>query len=131
MSAEHAWILAQSSQEAGGSPLNGWLVFGLAAQGLLAISFIAHWVISRRRGHFVIPPALVYLGMAATLMLLVYAAVRGDIVFVIGQGLVVLMGIRLVGLVHRAKRKMVKVESAVFPKVAPDSAERKLPEMES
>ncbi|MFH1416671.1 MAG: lipid-A-disaccharide synthase N-terminal domain-containing protein [Planctomycetota bacterium] len=130
MIAELAWTMAQGSRSADGDAPGGWLVFGLAAQGLLGVSFAVHWVASRRRGQFVIPPSLVYLGMAATLMLLVYAVVRRDPVFVIGQGLVVLMGIRLVGLARRARRKTVKVESTAFPTVAPDSAERKLPKME-
>ena len=108
----------------------GWLIFGLAAQAVIIICLVVHMIASRRRGRFVIPLAVGYLGTIATLMLLVYAARQHYAVFVVGQFVNTLICLRLLVLIRRAQQRIGPEEDSRFPVVAPDSAERKIPPSE-
>ena len=50
----------------------------------------------------------------------------GEVVFVVGQFLSVLICVRLLGLVLRARGRTVEVKAPTFPKIAPETAERSL-----
>ena len=102
-----------------------WLIIGISAQVLIAACFICHLIVSTRRGWFILPPVIVHTCLLATLVLLVYAAHRGDLVFLTGQFLNTLICIRLLLFTRGRQQKAAKEEPPPkFPNVAPDSAER-------
>lgn len=105
-----------------------WVVFGLAAQGVIVGCLVAQWRASRKRGRTVLPVPIVYVGLIATVMLLVYASIRHDVVFVAGQLLNVMIALRLIELLRRRGNGPTEpAEEETFPVVEPDTAERMLP----
>lgn len=62
---------------------NGWFYFGLLGNAIFGSRFFFQWVKSEasRTSHF--PLAFWYLSLVGSVLLLVYAFVRGDIVFVL------------------------------------------------
>ncbi|MDI9431554.1 MAG: lipid-A-disaccharide synthase N-terminal domain-containing protein [Planctomycetota bacterium] len=67
------------------SNLDFWVILGLIAQGAFASRFLVQWIVSERRGESVIPISFWYLSLIGTSGLLVYAIVRADPVFILGQ----------------------------------------------
>ena len=113
-----------------------WLVFGLCAQAAILVCFGIHLVASWKRHKLVIPPSIGYVGLVATLMLMIYASHRQDAVFLLGQFLNTLICVRLLMLIRRAQEKMrqqrqtLPDEPSGFPIVSPDSVNRRLPKKE-
>ncbi len=66
-------------------PETALLVLGMAGQGLFAARFLVQWLVSERAGRSVIPITFWYLSVAGGALLLVYAVLRRDPVFVTGQ----------------------------------------------
>ncbi len=128
--AQAAWTPALPE----GEGETAWLVFGIAAQAAIALGFAIHLIASWRRQKLIIPPAIGYLTLVATLMLLIYAARHHLPVFVVGQFINTIVCLRLLVLIHKARARLRERggrggswEDSGFPVVAPDSAERKLP----
>ena len=113
-----------------------WLVFGLCAQAAILVCFGIHLVASWKRHKLIIPPSIGYVGLVATLMLMIYASLRHDAVFLLGQFLNTLICVRLLMLIRRAQEKMRQQEQTLpeepsgFPIVSPDSVNRRLPKKE-
>lgn len=103
----------------------GWLLFGLAAQLIMVGCLLAQWYASRRHGRIVIRSGVVYVGLVATVMLLVYASIRHDLVYVVGQILNVLIGLRLLELLRRTEVRRTETDMEHFPRIEPESAERR------
>ena len=66
-----------------------WLVLavGFGGQALFSARFIVQWLASERAHRSVVPVSFWYLSLAGGLTLFMYAAYRGDPVFMLGQGL--------------------------------------------
>lgn len=109
---------------------SNWLVFGLAAETVIALCIAAQWVATHRAGRFVLVPWTIYLGIAATFMLAVYAWIAQDWVFLLSQLLSALIGLRLLGWSRQMPVPFRPGEKPKLPVVAPDSAELKLPRKE-
>ena len=113
-----------------------WLVFGFCAQAAILACFGIHLVASWKRRKLVIPPSIGYVGLVATLILMIYASLRHDAVFLLGQFLNTLICVRLLMLIRRAQDKMrqqrqtLQDEPSGFPIVSPDSVNRRLPKKE-
>ena len=60
-----------------------WTLWGFAAQGFFFARFIIQWFQSEKQGKIVIPHVFWTLSLVGALMILVYALVRHDIVFLI------------------------------------------------
>ncbi len=60
-----------------------WTLWGLVAQGLFFSRFILQWYMSEKEGQVVIPVHFWYLSLLGAMMILVYAVVRSDLVFLI------------------------------------------------
>jgi lipid-A-disaccharide synthase-like uncharacterized protein len=118
----HRWLEALGVERAD----HEWLIFGLGAQLLVAVCLLIHVVWTRRGRQVVIPPVFGYVGLIAMLMLLVYAAQRHDLVFVVGQFLNTLICVWLLVLIRRRQDRTREEDAPRFPIVAPDSAERKI-----
>lgn len=72
-------------------PSTPLMAFGFLGQALFSARFIVQWLVSERRRESVIPLAFWYFSIAGGLTLLIYAVLRHDPVFTLGQlaGLVV------------------------------------------
>ena len=77
-------MLSRFSEGLSGN-LDMWVVFGVAAQVAFTARFIVQWIASERQGRSVVPVAFWYLSLAGSFGLLVYAIVRADPVFILGQ----------------------------------------------
>jgi lipid-A-disaccharide synthase-like uncharacterized protein len=85
MSAVPQWLLTAD---------HFWLVWGFVAQGLFSARFVVQWVASEIRKTSYLPRAFWYFSIAGSSGLIVYAAVRQDPVFLIGQILGLLIYLR-------------------------------------
>ena len=67
------------------------LILGLAGQGLFSARFLIQWIVSEKQGKSVVPLSFWYFSIGGGAILLVYATLRKDPVFILGQagGLVV------------------------------------------
>ncbi|MFQ5428933.1 MAG: lipid-A-disaccharide synthase N-terminal domain-containing protein [Phycisphaerae bacterium] len=100
-----------------------WVFFGLLAQMMIAGCLVAHWRASRRYGRIAIPLPTLYVALLATVMLLVYASIRHDLVFVIGQLLGVVIVLRILDLLRALETQRQEPDRSRFPQVKPDTAE--------
>ena len=80
---------------------NTWLVIGFAGQIAFGSRFIWQWIASERARAVVVPPSFWIMSIIGGIALLAYAVHRKDPVFVLGQGLGLLIYARNLFL-HRA-----------------------------
>jgi lipid-A-disaccharide synthase-like uncharacterized protein len=64
---------------------NPWILLGLAGQVVFSLRFLVQWIVSEREGRSVVPEAFWYLSIVGSMLLLVYALWRRDLVFTLGQ----------------------------------------------
>ena len=83
------------------------LGFGLMGQAMFSARFLVQWLASERRRQSVIPTAFWWLSIAGGAMLLTYAIWRRDPVFILGQGLGLLVYVRNLVLIRRHGRAPV------------------------
>ena len=69
----------------------GILVLGFVAQGMFSARFLVQWLASERAGKSIVPLSFWVLSVFGGALLLVYAILRKDPVFILGQaaGLVI------------------------------------------
>jgi lipid-A-disaccharide synthase-like uncharacterized protein len=89
---------------------NGLLVLGFIAQGLFAARFFVQWIASERAKRSVVPISFWYLSVGGGGLLLVYAILRKDPVFILGQGSGLIIYTRNLYLIY--KERMLKVSQA-------------------
>jgi lipid-A-disaccharide synthase-like uncharacterized protein len=73
-----------------GSFLNSehvWLAIGFIGQILFAMRFIVQWIASERARRSIVPETFWYFSMVGGAMLFAYAIYRLDPVFMLGQGM--------------------------------------------
>jgi lipid-A-disaccharide synthase-like uncharacterized protein len=80
---------------------NPWVLFGFAAQGIFMMRFVVQIIASERKKKSYVPVAFWYLSLAGGLMLFIYAVRLRDPVFVLGQGLGLLIYARNLVLIGR------------------------------
>lgn len=64
-----------------------WTLWGLTAQGFYFARFVLQWFHSEKEGKIVVPHAFWILSLIGAAMIIVYALVRKDVVFLIAGGL--------------------------------------------
>ncbi|NSW85300.1 MAG: lipid-A-disaccharide synthase N-terminal domain-containing protein [Syntrophobacteraceae bacterium] len=84
------------------------LVLGFVAQGLFSARFLVQWIVSERLGRSVVPPAFWFLSIGGGGLLLVYAALRRDPVFIVGQASGLVIYLRNVYLIYRERSRKKK-----------------------
>jgi lipid-A-disaccharide synthase-like uncharacterized protein len=82
-----------------------WVILGFVAQGLFMMRFVVQWIASEKAKDSVIPVAFWFFSLGGGALLLVYAVQRQDPVFIAGQGLGLLIYIRNLMLIRKAKAK--------------------------
>ncbi|HIE24969.1 MAG TPA: hypothetical protein EYP74_03105 [Anaerolineales bacterium] len=63
--------------------LDFWVFWGLAAQGFFFLRLIIQWLRSEKEKKTVVPLSFWWLGIMGAMMLLLYAMVRKDLVFIL------------------------------------------------
>lgn len=86
--------------------LNGWVVIGLCGQFMFMMRFVYQWIASERARASIMPEAFWYFSLAGGAIVLAYAIHQQDIVFILGQGLGLLIYLRNVYFIwmHRLAR---------------------------
>jgi lipid-A-disaccharide synthase-like uncharacterized protein len=80
-----------------------WLYLGFMGQVLFGLRFLVQWVASERKGESVIPVYFWYLSLIGSLILLAYAIVRRDPVFILGQSTGFFVYLRNLMLIYRKR----------------------------
>jgi len=84
--------------------LDFWAAFGLVAQLAFTARFVVQWLASERAGRSVMPLAFWYLSLGGSTGLLVYAVVRADPIFILGQSLGSIIYLRNLTLIYRQRQ---------------------------
>jgi len=92
------------------SKLDFWAAFGLVAQLAFTARFVVQWIVSEREGKSVIPLAFWYLSLFGSSGLLLYAIVRADPIFILGQSLGSIIYLRNLTLIYRERRRVPPME---------------------
>ncbi|WP_428121028.1 lipid-A-disaccharide synthase N-terminal domain-containing protein [Dissulfurimicrobium sp.] len=79
------------------------LAIGFTGQFLFFMRFFIQWIYSERRKKSMIPTAFWYLSIAGSLVLLIYAILRRDIVFIAGQAFGILIYLRNLYFISKEK----------------------------
>ncbi|HVY12240.1 MAG TPA: lipid-A-disaccharide synthase N-terminal domain-containing protein, partial [Alphaproteobacteria bacterium] len=66
--------------------LNLLVLFGLVGQALFMMRFVAQWIVSEKTKRSVVPEVFWYFSLGGGLILLIYAVMKQDLVFILGQG---------------------------------------------
>jgi lipid-A-disaccharide synthase-like uncharacterized protein len=87
--------------------LDWWVALGVLAQLMFTLRFVVQWIASERANKSVIPIAFWYFSIFGGLLLLLYALVRRDPVFIAGQAFGVFVYARNLYFVLRDRRMVV------------------------
>ena len=82
-----------------------WTGIGLGGQMLFSARFLYQWLMSERAGRSVVPEAFWYFSFAGGITLLTYAVHKHDPVFIMGQGMGVVIYARNISLIWAEKRR--------------------------
>lgn len=83
-----------------------WLGLGFLGQALFSARFLVQWLASERMRRSVIPEAFWYFSLAGGTALLVYALWRRDPVFIMGQGMGLVVYLRNLMLIRQHRRSL-------------------------
>ncbi len=74
--------------------LDAWVVFGFLAQFVFFLRFAVQWWVSEKEKKSVVPMSFWYLSIVGSVMILIYAIKREDIVFITAQFLALFIYVR-------------------------------------
>ncbi len=80
------------------------LVLGFTGQALFFMRFLVQWIHSEKHRRSVIPVSFWYFSIGGSTLLLAYAILRKDPVFILGQGMGFLIYFRNLHFISREKR---------------------------
>lgn len=81
-----------------------WLSVGFAAQLMFSMRFIVQWIASEKAQRSIVPEIFWYFSFAGGLMLFVYAIYRMDPVFILGQGMGLIIYSRNIYFIWQSKK---------------------------
>ncbi len=88
------------------SDIGSWiLVLGFTGQVLFFMRFLVQWIQSEKQKKSVIPLSFWYFSIGGSTLLLAYAILRKDPVFILGQAAGFLIYFRNLNLIYREKRE--------------------------
>ena len=82
-----------------------WIGIGFLGQALFSARFVIQWLASERSRRSIVPRAFWWFSLAGGATLLGYALWRGDPVFVLGQGLGLVVYLRNLMLIYRPRAR--------------------------
>lgn len=80
-----------------------WLIIGFVGQGLFFMRFLVQWIASEKAKKSVIPDLFWHFSISGGAVLLFYAFYRQDPVFILGQGLGILIYLRNLYFIRKNK----------------------------
>ncbi|MBP9791691.1 MAG: lipid-A-disaccharide synthase N-terminal domain-containing protein [Rickettsiales bacterium] len=86
---------------------NLWLIIGLLGQALFSMRFIIQWIISEKNKKSIIPISFWFFSISGGIVLLSYAIYKQDPVFIVGQGVGLIIYARNLWLIYVDKRKKI------------------------
>ena len=84
---------------------NYLLILGLIGQGFFFGRFFVQWIASERQGISVVPLAFWYFSMGGGALLLIYAILKKDPVFILGQAGGLVIYARNLYLIHKERSR--------------------------
>lgn len=106
-----------------GEPVETWLlVLGFAAQGLFAARFLVQWIASERVGRSIVPISFWFLSVCGGTLLLVYAVLRKDPVFILGQSSGLIIYSRNLYLIYKERKRRQDHFPEGSPETHPESS---------
>ncbi len=81
--------------------LDTWAALGMVAQGLFFMRFFVQWLASEKAKASIVPNSFWYFSVMGGSLLLIYAIIRHDPVFILGQAGGLLIYIRNLHLIHK------------------------------
>ncbi len=81
-----------------------YLTLGFAGQALFFMRFFVQWIHSERHKKSLIPVSFWYFSLAGGSLLLIYALIRKDIVFIVGQATGFFIYLRNLYFIFRERR---------------------------
>lgn len=96
--------------------VDGWVALGFLAQGMFMMRFVVQWIATERQRRSVVPTAFWFFSVAGGVLLLIYAAYRGDPVFIIGQLLGLIIYVRNIHFILREKEMSRSASPALTAK---------------
>lgn len=82
---------------------DAWVLFGFLAQFVFFLRFAVQWWASEKEKRSVVPISFWYLSIIGSVMILIYAVKREDIVFITAQFLALFIYLRNI-MLHRKER---------------------------
>jgi len=89
------------------------LILGFSGQAIFGTRFLVQWIYSEKEKKSVIPVSFWYMSLVGSILLLVYACMRRDPVFIIGQSTGFIVYLRNIYFIRRAGVK--KADSVELP----------------
>ncbi len=80
------------------------MVVGFLGQALFSMRFLIQWIMSERAKKSVMPVTFWYFSLGGGVVLLAYAIYRRDPVFMLGQGMGLIVYARNLWLIHNHKK---------------------------
>ena len=80
---------------------NSILILGFVGQGFFSARFFVQWIASEKRGKSIVPLSFWYLSIGGGGILFIYAILRKDPVFILGQGGGLIVYLRNLCLIRR------------------------------
>lgn len=87
-----------------------WVIWGFVAQLMFMMRFVVQWIASERAKRSIVPIAFWFFSLAGGVLLLIYAIIRQDPVFIAGQGLGLLIYSRNLWLIFAERRSAARPE---------------------
>ncbi|WP_020674705.1 lipid-A-disaccharide synthase N-terminal domain-containing protein [Geopsychrobacter electrodiphilus] len=91
------------------------LIIGFVGQSLFFMRFFVQWLYSEKHKRSLIPTAFWYFSLGGSSLLLIYAIIRRDPVFMVGQSTGFIIYIRNLFLISRERREKRAAEQAETP----------------
>lgn len=84
-----------------------WLLaIGFTGQAFFFMRFFWQWIVSEREKKSIIPISFWYFSLLGSFFLLIYAILRRDIVFIVGQSTGSIIYTRNLYLIHRERKRL-------------------------
>ena len=83
-----------------------WLIIGFAGQLLFGLRFLVQWICSEIKQESHIPLIFWYFSISGGAILLIYAIYINDPVFIVGQGMGLIVYVRNLRLIYKKEKRL-------------------------
>jgi lipid-A-disaccharide synthase-like uncharacterized protein len=95
-----------------------WLAIGFLAQLMFSMRFVVQWIASERARRSIVPETFWYFSLVGGAMLFAYAIYRFDPVFMLGQGMGLIIYGRNIYFIRNQHKLAAEAAGAPAPRVA-------------